>query len=53
VAVSNPILCPELFSGRLSIENKLKMLIFENEFFHQEIIADQSFGCFHLIFSAF
>jgi hypothetical protein len=39
-------LCPELFSDRFSIENKLKILISENECFHQEIIADQSFVVF-------
>jgi hypothetical protein len=47
-----PFLCPELFSGSFTIDNKVKMLSSENEFFHQEIIADQSFGCFQLIFIA-
>jgi hypothetical protein len=32
-----PFFGPELFSGRFSIENKLKMFISENEFFHQKI----------------
>ncbi len=43
---TNP--CPNLWKGRFKLENKLKMLISENERFRQEINADQR----HSLFSA-
>ncbi len=38
--------CPNLLKGRFQLENKLKMLISENEGFHHEINADQRHSSF-------
>jgi hypothetical protein len=35
--------CPDFYAGRFHLKNKLKMLIYENDRFCQEINSDQSF----------
>ncbi len=38
--------CPNLYMDRFQLENKLNMIVSENDGFHQEINPDQRHGSF-------
>jgi hypothetical protein len=38
--------CPNLYTGRFQLENKLNTIVSENGRFHKEINADQRHGSF-------
>ncbi len=46
VSVVDQDLCPNLYTGRFQLENKLNMIVSENDRFHKEINQDQRHGTF-------